>query len=123
MSHELGGWRRTHTNGALRPADIGRDVTLMGWVQTRRDLGGLIFIDLRDREGITQIVCNPKEAPEAAAEAAQVRGEYVLAVRGIVAERPEGTANPRIPTGAVEVRIKELRILNAAETPPFRIGD
>jgi aspartyl-tRNA synthetase len=123
MSSELGDWRRTHTNGSLRRANVGQNVTLMGWVQTRRDLGGLIFIDLRDREGITQIVCNPKEAPEAAAEGAQVRSEYVLAVRGLVAERPEGTANPKIPTGEVEVRIKELRILNPSETPPFRIAD
>ena len=123
MSSELGDWRRTHTNGTLRPSDVGRDVTLMGWAQTRRDLGGLIFIDLRDRDGITQIVCNPQEAPEAAAAAAQVRSEYVLAVRGIVAERPAGTANPKLPTGEVEVRVRELRVLNPAETPPFRIAD
>jgi len=123
MGSDLGDWRRTHSNGSLRRANVGQDVTLMGWVQTRRDLGGLIFIDLRDREGITQVVCNPQEAPEAAAEAAQVRSEYVLAARGIVAERPEGTANPKLPTGDIEVRIRDLRVLNPAETPPFRIAD
>jgi len=123
MSSELGAWRRTHSNGSLRHADVGQAVTLMGWVQTRRDLGGLIFIDLRDREGITQVVCNPKEAPEATSEAAQVRSEYVLAVRGLVAERPEGTANSKLPTGEIEVRVKDLRVLNPAETPPFPIAD
>ncbi|HVI83992.1 MAG TPA: aspartate--tRNA ligase, partial [bacterium] len=123
MSTELGDWRRTHSNGDLRLTDIGREVTLMGWAQTRRDLGGLIFIDLRDREGITQIVCNPQEAPAATALAGQVRSEYVLAARGVVTQRPDGTANPRIPTGDVEVRVRELRVLNPAETPPFRIAD
>ncbi|HEV2439700.1 MAG TPA: aspartate--tRNA ligase [bacterium] len=118
---ELGDWRRTHTNGTLGAGDIGRAVTLMGWVQSRRDLGGLIFIDLRDRTGITQVVCNPQEAPGAAAVAGAVRGEYVLAVRGVVAERPAGTENPRIPTGAIEVRAREVRVLNSADTPPFPI--
>jgi aspartyl-tRNA synthetase len=123
MSSELGDWRRTHSNGSLRRADVGETVTLMGWVQTRRDLGGLIFIDLRDREGVTQVVCNPQEAPEAAAAAAQVRSEYVLAIRGVVGRRPEGTANPKLSTGEVEVRVQDLRILNPSETPPFRIAD
>ncbi|HEV2283346.1 MAG TPA: aspartate--tRNA ligase [bacterium] len=120
-SSELGDWRRTHTNGSLGAGDIGRDVTLMGWVQSRRDLGGLIFIDLRDRTGITQIVCNPQEAAEAAAVAGAVRSEYVLAVRGVVAARPAGTENPRVATGAVEVRAREVRVLNPADTPPFPI--
>jgi aspartyl-tRNA synthetase len=120
-SSELGDWRRTHTNGSLRTGDIGRDVTLMGWVQGRRDLGGLIFIDLRDRTGVTQIVCNPQEAAGAAAVAGAVRSEYVLAVRGVVASRPAGTENPRVATGAVEVRAREVRVLNPADTPPFPI--
>ncbi len=123
MSHELGDWRRTDTNGALRRADIGRDVTLMGWVQTRRDLGGLIFIDLRDRDGLTQIVCNPQEAPEAASVAAGLRNEFVIAVRGTVAARPAGTVNSKLPTGEVEVRVREMRVLNPSETPPFPIAD
>ena len=120
-SSELGDWRRTHTNGVLGAGDIGRDVTLMGWVHSRRDLGGLIFIDLRDRTGITQIVCNPQEAADAAAVAAGVRSEYVLAVRGAVAARPAGTENPRVPTGAIEVRARDLRVLNPSDTPPFPI--
>jgi len=123
MSSELGDWRRTHSNSALRVSDVGRDVTLMGWVQSRRDLGGLIFIDLRDREGITQVVCNPQESAAAASAAAQVRTEYVIAVRGAVAARPAGTENPRIPTGRIEVRARDLRGLNQAETPPFAIVD
>ncbi len=123
MTSDLGDWRRTHTNGALHLSDVGQVVTLMGWVQRRRDLGGLIFIDLRDRDGITQVVCNPQEAPEAAAAASEVRSEYVVAVRGIVAERPRGTANPKLPTGEIEVRARDLRVLNPAETPPFPIAD
>ena len=118
---DLGDWRRTHANGSLRAGDIGRDVTLMGWVQGRRDLGGLIFIDLRDRTGMTQIVFNPQEAPEAASVASAVRNEYVLAVRGVVAARPAGTENPRVATGAVDVRARAVRVLNPSETPPFPI--
>ena len=120
---ELGDWRRSHTNGSLRAGDVGREVTLMGWVHSRRDLGGLVFLDLRDRSGITQVVCNPQEAAGAAAVAASVRGEYVLAVRGVVAARPAGTENPRVATGAVEVRAQDLRVLNPADTPPFPIDD
>jgi aspartyl-tRNA synthetase len=123
MISDLGDWRRTHTNGGLRPSDIGREVTLAGWVQSRRDLGGLIFIDLRDREGITQVVCNPQEAPAASGVAGQLRSEYVIAVRGTVAERPAGTENPKLPTGRIEVRARELRVLNPSETPPFPIAD
>ncbi len=123
MSTDLGDWRRTHTNGGLRLSDVGREVTLMGWVQRRRDLGGLIFIDLRDREGTTQVVCNPQEARQATTAAADVRSEYVIGVRGIVAERPPGTVNAKLPTGEIEVRARDLRVLNPAETPPFPIAD
>jgi aspartyl-tRNA synthetase len=123
MRSELGDWRRTHTTGTLRLDDAGRDVTLMGWVQNRRDLGGLIFLDLRDREGVVQVVCNPQEAAEAAAVADQVRSEYVIAVRGTVAPRPPGTENPRLATGALEVRARELRVLNPSDVPPFPITD
>ncbi len=123
MTGELGDWRRTHTNGALRLSDVGREVTLMGWVQSRRDLGGLIFIDLRDRDGIVQVVCSPQEVPAAARAAEAVRSEYVIAVQGVVAARPAGTENPRLPTGQIEVRARALRVLAAAETPPFPIVD
>ncbi len=123
MSGEPAEWRRTHTSGGLRPSDAGREVTLMGWVQNRRDLGGLIFIDLRDREGVTQIVCNPQESSGAAAVASEVRSEYVVAVRGIVAARPAGTENPKLSTGQIEVRARELRVLNPSETPPFPIAE
>src|SRR5437016_1591212 len=123
MTSGLGDWRRTHSNGGLRRADVGREVTLMGWVQTRRDLGGLIFIDLRDREGVTQVVFTPQDAPAGGSGGAQVQSESVVAVRGSVAARPAGTVNPKIPTGEVEVRVRDLRILNPAETPPFPIAD
>jgi len=123
MSTELGTWRRTHDNGSLRADDVGREVTLMGWVHSRRDLGGLVFVDLRDREGLTQVVCNPQEAPATAATAGSLRSEFVIAVRGLVAARPSGTENPRLPTGQIEVRARELRVLNPSETPPFPIAD
>src|SRR5207302_10089827 len=119
----LGDWRRTHPISVTsRPTSARRRLPLL-WVRTRRDLGGLIFIDLRDREGVTQVVFTPQDAPAAAAAAAQVRSEYVVAVRGSVAARPAGTVNPKIPTGEVEVRVRDLRILNQAETPPFPIVD
>jgi aspartyl-tRNA synthetase len=123
MSSELGDWRRTHDNGGLRRSDVGRTVTLMGWVHNRRDLGGLIFIDLRDRCGVTQVVCNSQESAEAAAAAQDIRSEYVIAIRGTVAARPAGTENPKLATGQIEVRARELRVLNPAETPPFPIAD
>ena len=123
MSTELGTWRRTHDNGSLRADDVGSDVTLMGWVHNRRDLGGLIFIDLRDRAGITQVVCNPQEADAPALVAAQLRNEYVIAVCGIVTARPSGTENAKLPTGHIEVRARDLRVLNPSDTPPFPIAD
>ncbi|MGH2615552.1 MAG: amino acid--tRNA ligase-related protein, partial [Thermomicrobiales bacterium] len=109
------------TCGTLRLDDVGQDVTLRGWVNRRRDLGGLIFIDLRDRYGLTQVVFNPEIAPEAHQAASDVRAEYVLEVHGIVRERPEGTRNPKLATGDVEVEAHGLKLLNAAKTPPFEI--
>ncbi|MBN2123915.1 MAG: aspartate--tRNA ligase, partial [Deltaproteobacteria bacterium] len=117
----LGTWKRTHDCGSLRPQDIGRDVVLMGWVNGRRDLGNLIFIDLRDREGITQIVFDPQAGGKCHERAHVLRNEWVLAVKGTVAPRIEGQENRNLPTGAVEVKAAELRILNRTETPPFQV--
>jgi aspartyl-tRNA synthetase len=113
---------KTHTCGELRAKHVGQEVTLAGWVNRRRDHGGLIFIDLRDREGIAQVVANPEVSTEAHAIASQVRGEYVLLVRGLVRRRPEGLANPDMATGEVEVVANSVEILNPAETPPFYIN-
>jgi len=115
--------RRTHTCGQLGAGDVGRDVVLMGWVLRRRDHGGVIFVDLRDREGITQVVFNPELAPEAHAKAEAIRSEFVLGVRGQVRSRPEGMLNPNLATGAIEVMASKLKILNQAQTPPFLIED
>jgi len=119
----LGDMRRTHSCGVLNAKDVGSEVVLMGWVLRRRDHGGVIFVDLRDREGITQVVFNPQRAPEAHARAEAIRSEFVLGVRGRVEPRPEGMLNPNLPTGAIEVMASELRILNTAQTPPFMIED
>lgn len=115
--------KRTHQCGALSTANIGETVTLNGWVQTRRDLGGVLFIDLRDRSGIVQIVFNPAYSGEALQVADKVRSEYVLAVTGKVVERDAETVNPNLPTGQIEVQITEIEVLNAAKTPPFFIED
>jgi aspartyl-tRNA synthetase len=123
VTDQLGEMRRTHTCGQLGPADVGREVLLMGWVLRRRDHGGVIFVDLRDRDGITQVVFNPEIAPEAHAKAEAIRSEYVLGVRGQVGNRPEGMVNPNLATGAIEVMAAELKILNQAQTPPFLIED
>ena len=123
MAETLGDLRRTHYCGALREGDVGRTVTLMGWAATRRDLGGVVFVDLRDREGICQVVARPEVSKEAHAAADRVRGEYVLAVIGEVARRSADTVNPKIPTGAVEVLAREIRVLSEARTPPFAIED
>ncbi len=117
----LEGWKRTHDCGALRAGDAGREVILMGWVHVRRDLGNLIFIDLRDREGVTQVVFDPQVAAEAHERAHVLRSEWVVAVRGETAPRLEGQENPHMATGAVEVRAKELKILNRTEIPPFQV--
>jgi aspartyl-tRNA synthetase len=115
---------RTHTCGQLRLGDAGTDARLAGWVHRRRDYGGLIFIDLRDRHGITQVVVDGEDAPPDVLEAAsRVRPEFVIGVLGEVAPRLAGTENPRLPTGEIELRATELTILSEAKTPPFYIND
>ena len=109
---------RSHYCGQVDESLIGKDVEVTGWVHRRRDHGGVIFIDLRDREGLLQVVVDP-DRPEIFAEAERIRGEYVLAVKGLVRERPEGTINPNMTTGQVEVLAHELTVLNRSETPPF----
>ncbi|MDO3376824.1 aspartate--tRNA ligase [Geoalkalibacter halelectricus] len=123
MNDILGDWKRTHYCGHLTAEHIGSEVCLMGWVQRRRDHGGLIFIDLRDREGIVQLALDPDRDPEAHQKADRVRGEYVIAVKGEVSPRPQGTLNPKMKTGEVEIEVRELRILNSAKTPPFMIDE
>src|SRR6476620_4767149 len=121
MLDNLGNLQRTHSCGALRTDNVGQTVTLMGWVARRRDFGELTFIDLRDRDGITQVVCNSNDAPEAHAKAKEVRGEYVIAVTGAVALRDESQRNPKLETGEVEVHARELLLLNDARTLPFQL--
>jgi len=115
----MGDLTRTHTAGELRKPDAGSDVVLMGWVHRRRNLGGLLFIDLRDRYGATQIVFRPDDDLELFERASGLGAEDVIAVVGKAGERPEGTANPDIPTGEVEVVVREMRVLNSSKTPPF----
>lgn len=119
----LENWRRTNSCGDLTLADNGKTVCLMGWVQYRRDHGGLIFVDLRDREGLTQVVFSPEIAPEAHENAHILRSEYVLAVKGRVRPRPEGMVNPELKTGAIEVVVTAWKLLNTSKTPPFPIED
>jgi aspartyl-tRNA synthetase len=114
---------KTHSCGELRASHEGESVTLAGWVHRRRDHGGLIFIDLRDHDGLTQVVFNPKEAAEAYAAADSARGEYVLQVEGTVARRPKGTENANLPTGEIEVKASAVTILNESKTPPFYVVD
>ncbi|MBD5560623.1 MAG: aspartate--tRNA ligase [Clostridia bacterium] len=123
MEEMLQGWKRTAMCGDITEADIGEEVTLMGWVDARHDLGSLIFIDLRDRTGLMQIVFD-KSAYSGSFEAVEsLRSEYVIAVKGKVVRRSEDTINPKIPTGTIEVRADALKILSRSETPPFEIED
>jgi aspartyl-tRNA synthetase len=123
MFDTLEGLKRTHSCGELRLGDAGREVVLMGWVQRRRDHGGLIFVDLRDRRGLTQVVFNPEINPDTHNKAGVLRDEFVLAVRGVVNPRPPEMVNPNLPTGEIEVMVSELRLLNSAKTPPFELED
>ena len=115
--------RRTHYCGTLRESDIGKQVCVMGWVQKQRDLGNLIFIDLRDRTGIVQLAFDDKSEKEIFDKAFGIRAEYVLAAHGVVRPRGEGAVNNNLPTGAVEIFVTELKILSAAQTPPFEVSD
>ena len=114
---------RTHTCGSLGLDEVGRSVRLCGWVHRRRDHGGLIFFDLRDRWGLTQVVFNPKADAELHAKAKELRPEYCVAIQGKVSIRPAGTENPKIPTGKIEVITDQLEILNPSMTPPFEIAE
>lgn len=120
---DLGDWTRSHTCGQLTLDNDGQTVCLMGWVQYRRDHGGLIFVDLRDREGLTQVVFSPDIAPAAHENAHILRSEYVLAIKGVVRPRPEGMTNPNLVTGAIEVVVHEWKLLNTSKTPPFAIEE
>jgi aspartyl-tRNA synthetase len=117
----LGTLARTHTNGALTSADVGRDVVLLGWVHRLRDLGSLVFIDIRDRHGLTQVVVRDNDA--LADQAKRLRSEFVIAVIGRVARRTAEAVNPRMNTGEIEVAASEIRLLNDAKVPPFTIAD
>jgi len=119
----MGSLKRSHTCNDLVAKNIGDEVTLMGWVLRRRDHGGVIFIDLRDRWGITQVVFNPQVNEAVHAKAHDLRSEWVLAVRGKVEARPDGMINPKLKTGEIEILVDELRILNSSETPPFPLDE
>ena len=119
----MAGMHRSCGCGRVTEKDCGKELTLAGWVNTRRDHGGLIFIDLRDRSGIVQVVMSPQYGEDAFDKAEDVRSEYVLAIRGIVRERSPETVNPKMQTGKIEVVVSEMRVLNKAKTPPFYVED
>ncbi|HSC29360.1 MAG TPA: aspartate--tRNA ligase, partial [Vicinamibacterales bacterium] len=121
MNEPLGTLARTHTCGALTAADVGRDVVLLGWVHRIRDLGALVFIDVRDRYGVTQIVARDSEPLVASAR--RLRAEHVVAVVGRVERRSAETVNPKMKTGEIEIAARDIRLLNDAKTPPFPIAD
>ena len=122
MAEQLGELTRTHTCGALRPDDVGADVVLLGWVHRVRDLGGLLFIDVRDRFGVTQVVFD-KDDEALLEKAKRLRSEYVIGLGGRVRRRSADTVNPKLETGEVEVVVRQLSILNEAKTPPFPVAD
>lgn len=115
--------KRTHNCNELKLADAGKSVSLCGWVNSRRDHGGLIFIDLRDREGLTQIVFDPKTSEDVHKTAEILRNEFVICVVGIVCLRPQGSVNPRLDTGEIEILVSKLEILNRAKALPFEVND
>ncbi len=121
MAEQLGNLARTHTCGALRASDVGASVVLLGWVQKIRDLGSIIFLDIRDRHGITQVIVQDDAA--LLERAKPLRGEFVVAIEGVVTRRAPDTENPKLPTGEIEVRAQGVRVLNEAKTPPFLIGE
>lgn len=121
MLDNLGSLERTHTCGELRSGNVGENVVLMGWMAKKRDFGIFTFVDLRDRYGLTQVVVSEEAANEAHTKAKNVRGEFVIAVKGEVVKREEGTINKKLPTGEVEVKVNEILILNDAKTPPFEL--
>src|SRR5580692_12873794 len=116
-------WPRTDYCGALRATDVGREVALWGWVQTRRDHGGLIFIDLRDRDGIVQLVLNPAHSSHAHEAAGETRSEFYIAVKGKVVRRAEGTVNAELPTGEIEIAVSAFEILSASPPPPISMDE
>ena len=116
-------WKRTHTCGELREDQLAQTVTLNGWVHRRRDHGGVVFIDLRDRYGITQVVIDPQASADVQATVAQIRNEFVLSCTGEVQARPDGTRNPNLPTGDIEVHATTVQILSATQTPPFDLNN
>jgi len=123
VSDQLGDWKRSCYCGEPRAAGVGNELILAGWVRSRRDHGGVIFVDLRDRAGICQVVFNPEVDQNAHEKAKQIRSEDVIAVRGILARRTPETVNPSLATGEVELMVKELKLLNASQVPPFVIED
>ncbi|HEX3728954.1 MAG TPA: OB-fold nucleic acid binding domain-containing protein, partial [Opitutaceae bacterium] len=119
----MSGSLRTHHCAQLTKADLGASVALVGWVDSVRDHGGINFVDLRDREGITQVKFDPQVNAALGAQAAQLKPESVIAIAGQVAARPAGTTNPALPTGEIEVDASRLEVLNVSETPPFPLDD
>jgi aspartyl-tRNA synthetase len=121
MSEHLGDLKRTHTCGAVRPDDVGKDVVVLGWVHRIRDLGGVTFLDIRDRNGVSQVVVRENEALMTIAK--RLRSEFVVGVSGVVQRRSPDTVNPKLATGEIEILAREIRLLNEAKTPPFQIAE
>jgi aspartyl-tRNA synthetase len=123
LEASVAAWRRTDLAGALREPDVGRTVVICGWVHGRRDHGGIVFLDVRDRAGLVQVVCDPSASPDAHARASHLRLEYVVGVRGVVRHRPAETVNPDLPTGTIEIVAERLGVLNTSRPPPFPVDD